>query len=181
MKTTRSPRGLGATLAALLVTVSGCTTVDVGRAPNLAHGASWGLLPFANHTETPQAGQRAESIAESLLRSEAGLGIRHYPAAIGTETLFEPADRKQAEAGLDWARAQGLRYAVAGSVDEWRYKVGVDGEPAVGLTLQVVDLSSGDVVWSAAGGKTGWSREGLSAVAQKLTRQLLAPVVTATR
>ena len=52
--------------------------------------------------------------------------------------------------------------------------MGVDGEPAVGLTLQLKDVSSGKVVWSASGGKSGWSREALSAVAQKLTRDLLS-------
>jgi hypothetical protein len=65
---------------------------------------------------------------------------------------------------------------VGGSVEEWRYKVGVDGEPAVGLTLAITDLDSGAVVYSASGGKSGWSREALSAVAQKLMRELLAGV-----
>ncbi|MGZ5177722.1 MAG: penicillin-binding protein activator LpoB, partial [Burkholderiales bacterium] len=31
-----------------------------------------------------------------------------------------------------------------------------------------------NVVWSGVGGKSGWSRESLSGVAQKLIRQLLA-------
>ena len=34
---------------------------------------------------------------------------------------------------------------------------------------------------AAAGGKTGWSREALSAVAQRLIRQLLVPVIDAAR
>ena len=72
---------------------------------------------------------------------------------------------------------QGLvqeRHALVGAVDEWRYKVGVDGEPAVGLALQVLDLQSGNVVWSAVGARSGWSRESLAGVAQKLVRDLLA-------
>lgn len=62
------------------------------------------------------------------------------------------------------------------TVDEWRYKVGVDGEPAVGITLQVIEVQSGNVIWSAAGSRTGWSRDAVSAVAQKLLRQLLSPL-----
>ena len=69
-----------------------------------------------------------------------------------------------------WPRAQ---YALTGAVDEWRYKVGVDGEPAAGVTLRIVDVATGNTLWSGAGGKSGWSREALSAVAQKLIRQLL--------
>jgi nucleotide-binding universal stress UspA family protein len=107
--------------------------------------------------------------------------LRRYPANLNNESLFEPLDRKQFDAALAWARGAGARYAVAGAVDEWRYKVGIDGEPAVGLTLQVIDVASGDVLWSGAGGKTGWSREALSGVAQKLIRQLLLPVIGAAR
>ena len=68
-----------------------------------------------------------------------------------------------------------------GSVEEWRYKVGVDGEPAVGITLQLIDLPSGAVIWTASGSKTGWSREGLTATAQKLLVELTAPLSTRQR
>lgn len=61
-------------------------------------------------------------------------------------------------------------------MSEWRYKVGVDGEPAVGITLQVIDVPSGNVIWSATGSRTGWSRDAVSAVAQKLLRELLSPL-----
>ena len=168
-------------ILALVAVLAGCSTVDVGRAPMLEAGAQWGLLPFANHTETPQAGLRAEAIAENVLRAHGVRNIRHYPAALNTETLFEPMDRKQLDAALEWARAENLKYALTGSVDEWRYKVGIDGEPAVGMTLQLIDVASGDVIWAASGGKSGWSREALAAVAQKLSRTLLSPVISAAR
>ena len=67
-----------------------------------------------------------------------------------------------------------MRFAVMGSVEEWRYKVGIDGEPAVGVSLIVVDLSTDRVVWSASGGKSGWSRQALSAVAQTLLTDIFA-------
>ena len=41
------------------------------------------------------------------------------------------------------------------------------------MTLQIIDVASGDILWSGTGGKSGWSREALSAVAQKLIRDLL--------
>jgi polysaccharide biosynthesis protein PelC len=170
-----------AVVAGLLAVMSGCTTLDVGKAPVLEQHASWGVLPFVNHTETPQAGLRAEMIAESLLRSRTGMEIRRYPEKLNNESLFEPATRKQTEAALEWARTENLRYALGGSVEEWRYKVGIDGEPAVGITLQLIDVASGNVLWSATGGGTGWSRSALSAVAQKLMRQLLAPLAGAIR
>lgn len=163
-------------IAALALSLAACSTSDIGRAPAVPADARWGLLPFANHTETPQAGLRAESISESILRANGLAELRHYPVSINNETLFEPMDRKQFDAALDWARSENIAYALTGTVDEWRYKVGIDGEPAVGLTLQLIEVSSGKVVWAAAGAKSGWSREALSAVAQKLMRSLLSPL-----
>jgi len=157
-----------------LLALAGCTTVDRVRSaapPDLA--ARWVLLPIANHTETPQAGLRAEAIAETVLRSIGVANLERYPASLNPETLLDPAERKLAEQAMAWAKGKDARYALTGAVEEWRYKVGVDGEPAVGLSLQVVDVKSGAVVYSASGGKSGWSREALSAVAQKLTRELL--------
>ena len=163
-------------LILLIAWLAGCTTVQTAGSEKLSAQAPWALLPFANHTETPQAGLRAEAIAANLLRGRGLARLQTYPAELVTETLLEPSDRKLAEKSLAWARAQGVRYAVSGEVNEWRYKVGIDGEPAVGLTLQVLDLSDGRVVYSAGGGKSGWSREALSAVAQKLTQDLVAGI-----
>lgn len=168
-------------LAGALLVLASCSTVQVGKAPSLERSAKWAILPFVNQTETPQAGLRAESITENLLRADGIASMKKYPSAMNTETLFEPADRKQFDAALAWARAENIKYGVAGTVDEWRYKVGIDGEPAAGVTLQLIDVQSGDVMWAASGGSTGWSRESLSGVAQKLIGKLLRPIVAAAR
>ena len=158
-----------------------CSTLDVGRAPVIEPGAKWALLPFVNQTETPQAGLRAESIAESQLRASGVSNLKRYPSTLATETLFEPMERKQFDAALVWARGENIKYAIAGSVDEWRYKVGIDGEPAAGVALQLIEVQTGAVLWSGSGGSTGWSRESLSGVAQKLIAKLLRPVLSAAR
>lgn len=160
-------------LVVLGAVLTGCSVVD-SKAPAAALEAKarWVLLPFANNTETPLAGNRAEAITESLLRGK-GINLTRYPASLAQESLFETGANRAQEQALGWAREQGARYAVVGAVDEWRYKVGVDGEPAAGVMLQVLDVASGTVLWSAVGGKTGWAREGLAAVAQKLIRDLL--------
>jgi hypothetical protein len=155
--------------------IAGCvTTNSSGRGPVIERQAKWVMLPIMNHTEVPQAGLRAEAITEALLRSGGVNDLTRYPATLNPDTLFEPAERKVLVEADNWARSQGARYAIYGAVDEWRYKVGIDGEPAVGVALHIMDLQSGSVVWSGVGGKSGWSRESLSGVAQKLIRQLLA-------
>ena len=170
---------LAATTA--LVLLAACTTTDRGRAPALERQATWAVLPFANHTETPLAGNRAEAIAEALLHAQ-GVGrvLRHQPTT-QQEALFDAGDARRQQEALAWAREQQARYALTGAVDEWRYKVGVDGEPAAGVTLRIIDVASGDTLWTGAGGKSGWSREALSAVAQKLIRDLLGTGLSSVR
>ena len=131
------------------------------------------MLPVANFTDVPQAGLRVESLLESALRQSGLKQLVIYPPALNPETLFEPSERKAQAEAEKWAKAQGMRYVVAAAVNEWRYKVGVDGEPAVGLMLQVKDLNNDQVVYSGVGGRTGGSREALSAVGLRLTRELV--------
>ena len=78
---------------------------------------------------------------------------------------------------MEWAKKQNIRYALVGTVTEWRYKVGLDGEPVAGMTLQLLDLQDGKVLWSGSAGKSGWSREAVSAVAQQVLGQLVSTIV----
>lgn len=162
-------------LGVVVFLVAACSTAiqSADQTAALSSQAKWVLLPIANNTATPQAALSAEAMLDHLLRRHGLAKLLNYPAALSRDTLFEPTERKVSEEAQKWAREQGARYAVTGSVEEWRYKVGIDGEPAVGVTLRVIDLSSGEVVWSASGAKSGWSREALSAVAQSLLTDLL--------
>ena len=161
-------------LAALAL--AGCKTTDTGNisGSSIEKGAKWVMLPVLNHTDVPQAGLRAEAITEGLLRAHGVNDLTRYPAVLNADTLFEPTERRIMVEAEKWARIQKARYAIYGAVDEWRYKVGIDGEPAVGVALHIMDLESNQVVWTGVGGKSGWSRESLAGVAQKLIRQLLA-------
>lgn len=162
-------------LGLCMVVLTGCASSIQSSATRdaLDPTAKWVLLPITNNTDTPQAGLSAEAMLEHQLRRRGILGVQHYPASLSRDSLFEPTERKVTEEAQQWARDQGARFAVLGSVQEWRYKVGIDGEPAVGIALKVLDLSSGKVVWSASGAKSGWSREALSAVAQSVLTELL--------
>ena len=81
-----------ALLIGSLALLAACTTTDRGRAPALERQATWAVLPFANHTETPLAGNRAEAIAEALLHAQ-GVGrvLRHQPTT-QQEALFDAGD-----------------------------------------------------------------------------------------
>lgn len=154
-----------------IIFLAGCATSNRSSTPTLEKNAKWALLPMENNTETPQAGFRMESITETILRIK-GAPLEKYPSNLTQGGLFEPADAKTVESAISWAKQSGARYAVTGTVNEWRYKTGVDGEPAVGVTIKVIDLHTRQVIWDAAGARTGWGREAVSAVAQKLLEEL---------
>lgn len=158
--------------ASLIMFLSACSTLDQSAPPALERQASWVVLPFANNTETPLAGNRAEAIAQALLQAQ-GVGAVARAPVKQQDTLFGNDSGASSGDAMAWAREHQVRYALAGSVEEWRYKVGVDGEPAVGVTLHIVDVADGKTLWSGSGAQSGWSREALSGVAQKLIRKLL--------
>ena len=171
-------------LGVCVLLLAGCSTAIQSSVGSVVMdpGAKWALLPLANNTDTPQAGLSAEAMVAHQLRRRGITQLQQYPAALSRDSLFEPTERKVTEAAQQWARGQGVQFVVLGSVEEWRYKVGIDGEPAVGISLQVLDLQSGQVRWSGSAAKSGWSREALSALAQSVLTELLGqlPLATAT-
>ncbi len=160
-------------LSALLLAGCASTTSSSTGQETLDSQARWVLPPVVNNTETPQAGLAAEAMVEHHLRARGVGQLLRYPATLSREGLFDTSERKLVEDAQKWARDQGARYAITGSVEEWRYKIGLDGEPVAGVTLRVIELDSGRVVWSGSGSRSGWSRDGLSAVGQQLISRLL--------
>lgn len=160
----------------LLAALSACSTMDVGDTPTLSNADGLAVLPIANYTETPEAGQRAQSIAQSILHQQGFKNLQEYPRDGSTDLLASYRSDQAKKQAMDWARSAGVQYALTGSVQEWRYKVGLDGEPAVSVTFNLIDVGSGAIVWSATGSRSGWSRSSLAGVGQTLIGQLLSPL-----
>ncbi len=161
---------------ALLLLLPGCATNQQGTGEPVTLGEKWAILPFINNTETPYAAERAESVTAALLYARGVKGLVSAPDGEKRDEfpIGRGVDRRKES--VEWARRSGIRYAVTGTVNEWRYKVGLDGEPVVGITLQILELPDGRVVWSGTGAKSGWSRESVSAVAQQVTAELLETI-----
>lgn len=164
-------------LVTLFTLLSGCSTIHQGVREPAQQDATWAMLPFINNTETPFAAERAEAICSALLYARGVREVLSPPLepAQDQELLPDRGIRRQQE-GVAWARQKGIRYGMQGTVTEWRYKVGLDGEPVAGVTLQLLDLQSGRVIWSGAAGRSGWSREAVSAVAQQLLESLISRI-----
>ena len=156
--------------------LSACTaTVLNHSAPvGIQHRTKIAVVPFSNYTETPLAGERAKAITAAVLESR---GFRHvvvYQATPKDTVLFPSMTAVESQQALSmWAKKMHACYMMTGSVNEWTYKVGLDGEPVVGLSLQLIDLKTGHILWTAVGSKSGGSRIAVSTTAQGLINDLL--------
>ncbi len=163
----------------LAVLSSSCSVYEIQKTTPFKSTAQWVMLPFINHSDTPEAGERALDIATTLLRSKkrvSGL-LTYFVEEEDNQNLPELDQKKTLLQAKKWAVDKKYQFAVSGSIQEWRYKSGLDAEPAVGITLTVTDLKTGMIVWSASGSKTGWGRESVSGVAHKLMATLIDGLV----
>lgn len=156
--------------------LSACTATILNHsAPiGIQHRTKIAVVPFSNYTETPLAGERAKAITAGVLESR---GFRHlvvYQASPKDKVLFPGMTAVESQKSLTvWAKKMHACYLMTGSVNEWTYKVGLDGEPVVGLSLQLIDLKTGHIIWTAVGSKSGGSRIAVSTTAQALVNDLL--------
>jgi len=147
----------------VLFLIVGCARV-VNQTPTLPmKGEPYAVLPFENYTETPYAGYRVASILEGVLASK-GYNLIPRVWSIKERELAEEEIEKLKESAVK----NGARYIVHGSVNEFRYKTGLDGEPAVSITIFVYDGKENKVVKNVAVSGSGWVHESLGTLAQKL-------------
>lgn len=165
----QSIRCLSLAMAAMFA--AGCTSMTSKESPALPADAHWGLLPIINYSQAPQAGERSEQILLSILNQQ-NIQPRVYPHSTDQEAVLLD-DRQRFADAMAWARQQNFDYVLSGSVEEWQYKNGLDGEPAVGISLRVLDPATGKVIWSNSAARAGWSRESLAGTAQKVLGDLV--------
>jgi len=133
----------------------------------------WVMLPVLNYSGEPRAGERAEAILGTLLQVEGVNKLTMYPNMVSGDGLPELNERKRLNQAMQWAKSQGFQYGFTGTINEWRYKSGLDAEPAVGFTLQLINIRTGIVIWSSSAARSGWGRESLSGNAQKVLGKLV--------
>lgn len=131
------------------------------------------LPPFENATDDEHAGRALTELTASALYERA-LPI------IQTEPTLAKA-RLENAAGPDglWiesARSVGATHIVLGTIHEYRYKTDLDGDPAVGVTLRIVDASNGKTVWQGTSGKVNVMFASLTKTSQRAIWRLVKRV-----
>ena len=158
--------------AMIALWLQGCSAMQVDKTPlpKQIHHATLALIPFTNYTQTPMAGYRAAAFAQAVAR-EKGLQIVALHMRPDPDALDENTPDPNTFAAE--AKRSGARYLLTGEVTEWRYKTGIDGEPAVGLVVRIVDLTNDKTLYSAAGSKSGWGHQSIGVVAQSLLERIV--------
>jgi hypothetical protein len=158
--------------ACLLALTAGCATV-------VHHGGPPGgmirvdrllLPPFVNATDDEHAGRALTEITGSAL-VEAGLALYQTEDVL----IKSAADKAQGPDGryAELARTVNATHLLLGTVHEYRYKTDLDGDPAVGITLRLVDAASGQTLWQGTGGNVGFAFASLTSASRKAVRTLV--------
>ncbi len=157
----------------VLLFTAGCATV-------VHHGGSTGggtipvtrllLPPFVNATDDEHASRALTEMTGSAL-VEAGIPL------FQTEELLlkSAADKAQGADGryAELARTVSATHLLIGTVHEYRYKTDLDGDPAVGITLRLVDATTGQTLWQGTSGNVGYAFASVTSAGRKAVRTLV--------
>ena len=120
------------------------------------------VFRLQNYTDTPRAGMRAANIIEGILKAK---GYRVISHVHDKKYSLKKASKK--------AKDDGSQYFIYGGVSEWRYKTGIDGEPAVSLQISLYKTKNKKLVWSATGSDSDWGNGSIGTTAQSLILNMM--------
>lgn len=156
-------RAAVAVAAALAVAACRATQPLVGAAPGGVLSAyvaplDAAVLPFQNVTEEAGAGERAASAVAAAISAE-GIALLSPDGAVRaalSRNGIRWTNRIDLEQGRTLARDLEVDYIVTGSVTAWRG----GADPAVGLHVRLIDVASGEIVFSATHDLSAYDRAG---------------------
>ncbi|NPA51596.1 MAG: hypothetical protein GXO22_01745 [Aquificae bacterium] len=154
-------------LFAFSIFLFSCATSYKTTKSKLNKKATYAVVPFYNFTETPMAGLRVSHLIEGVLRAKNYRVLNRYWKE------EEDLSAEEIKNLITELKNKNVNYIVSGTVNEWRYKTGIDGEPAVSFTIYVLDTSTGNIVWSGALSRSGLSYESLGVTAQSLIEKVI--------
>ncbi len=153
------------TIITSIILLTACSTTALvntkNNLPDSNQTAQISLFELNNYTDTPRAGMRATNIVEGILLAQ-GYHLKTH--------LNQKID--SLEDAQDSAQKDHSEYFLIGGISEWRYKTGIDGEPAVSLQLSLYNTQSAKLVWSATGSDSDWGNSSIGSTAQNLIEQM---------
>lgn len=166
-----------ATFIVLAMVMFGCSTAtivttqkslpklyeDINDTHERKRNVSITLFGLNNYTDTPRAGMRASNIIEGILVAKGYIVVNNVDDKVSS---LEKAKKI--------AKENGSKYFLYGGVSEWRYKTGIDGEPAVSIQCSLYESKNADLVWSATGSDSDWGNASIGTTAQRLLGKMMS-------
>lgn len=175
-----------ATLPLLLSVIflfSGCSAVTKSASSSilLEPKKSCVVMPFINNTNHYGADDIVVSIVETeLYKKRACVLIEQSQTAQKLKALGVEKDRLfDKNYAADLALKLGVDYAFVGRVMEYGYQYGLREDPAVGLSIKLIDAKSANVIWSGDEGRVKRSyllRDSLAATAIDCVASVLSDI-----
>jgi len=152
-------------LMSVLIFLAGCSTTALvntkNSLPKTKEAKQISLFELNNYTDTPRAGMRATNIVEGVLFAQG------YHLKTHNNQQIESLEDAQEVAQEDKSE-----YFLIGGISEWRYKTGIDGEPAVSLQLSLYKTADAKLVWSATGSDSDWGNGSIGSTAENLIERM---------
>jgi TolB-like protein len=172
-------------LAIGVLPLLGCASaVQEWVKPGAGHVTRVAVLPLENQTSSLRAGQAVTDLVVSQMLATGAIAVMD-PSEVADllrRENLDPADAGRLPSAQRIGRLLQVSHVLQGAVTEYRYKPGLSETPAVGVTVRLVDVASGEVVWTASHARLGssWLREdGLARVAQRMAHDMAAHLASA--
>ncbi len=134
----------------------------------------WAVLPFVSHVEVPQ--EASTQLERILLVQLPDAGITNLSAYQKPQTRnpIPPyvAETYELERARLWAMTKQVRYTLSGEILEWQYDD--ENRFSTQLNLKVMDIATGEELWSLEGLGEGQPGEESYIVSRKVIMDLLA-------
>jgi len=154
----------------ILIFFAGCSAISYNaNQGKLDKNQKIAVDVFSNYTETPMAGYRAASIMDAALLQRGFKSNPMYSMVSDESSNVEISLMER----IKKAKNTGASLLATGEVIEWRYKTGIDGEPAVSLVIRVYDTQTAEVIFSSTGSKNGLGYSSIGLVANDVINGML--------
>ncbi len=160
-------------LLAVFFTLGGCASrVDSGPSdPSLTLSGRVIVAPFRNATDDDHAGQAFADLIGTALAVRGLDVVMLPPKPVNDLGEAPPYTNEDLAAAASKHKASGI---VRGTAIEFRYKTDLDGDPAAGVYVEILDPDAKNSVWHATSSRTGLIYSSLAQTAQKASRDIVA-------
>ncbi|MBF0431476.1 MAG: hypothetical protein HQK83_09370 [Fibrobacteria bacterium] len=142
------------------------------------------VYPFENLSTHPGGGDITTANFITELRSTTAFSILDASFLAQKKIEIEGESLEKIEVSqlsleekIKQAAAANADAIITGKVTEFKYKKGLGEEPVVGLNVQMIQLKTREVIWSASisvtGGFMSWSEQSLNNYSQKAVKHLV--------